>query len=113
MSPEDAEVKPIPLAEVKQMLKKVSKEREELIYEQRIALEHAQKFAKLPVKKTNDLIKELEELDNIDRHNAIKIADLLPQTGDDVKTIFAKERITLGENVTKKILEIVKKHYTE
>lgn len=113
MAQEDIEAKPIPLAEVKQMLKKVSKDRKELIYEQRIALEHAQKFAKLSVKKVNDLIKELEGLDNIDHHHAIKIADLLPQTEDDVKTIFAKERITLGENVTKKILEIVKKHYIE
>lgn len=113
MSPEYLEDKPIPLAEVKQILKKVSKERKELIYEQRIALEHAQKFAKLPVKKTNDLIKELKELDNIEYHHAVKIADLLPQTEDDVKTIFAKERITLGENVTKKILDIVKKHYNE
>ena len=113
MTSEDAGPKPIPLAEVKQMLKKVNKERKEMIYEQRIALEHAQKFVKLSVKKTNELIKELEGLESVERHHAIKIADLLPQTEDDVKTIFAKERITLGENETKKILEIVKKHYIE
>jgi len=113
VTPENIEPEPIPLAEVKQILKKVSKEREEMIYEQRIALEHAQKFAKLSVKKTNDLIKELDGLDSVERNHAIKIADLLPQTEDDVKTIFAKERITLREDETKKILEIVKKHYIE
>ncbi len=106
-------VQPIPLAEVKNILKKVSKERKELIYEQKIALEHAQKFAKLPVKKTQDLIKELEGLEFIDENRAIRIADLLPTTEDDVKTIFAKERITLSEKDIKTVLDIVKKHYIE
>lgn len=113
MEAKDNEVKTIPLSEVKNILKKASKERKELLYEQRIALEHAQKFAKLPVKKTNDLIKELMSLEYLDEVNAIKIADLLPTTEDDVKTIFAKQRITLGENEIKKILEIVGKYYVE
>jgi DNA-directed RNA polymerase subunit F len=109
----DNEVKIVPLSEVKNILKKASKERKELLYEQRIALEHAQKFAKLPVKKINDLIKELMSLEYLDEVHAIKIADLLPATEDDVKTIFAKQRITLGENEIKKILEIVGKYYVE
>jgi len=109
----DNEVKIVPLSEVKNILKKASKERKELLYEQRIALEHARKFAKLPVKKTNDLIKELMSLNYLDEVHAIKIADLLPTTEDDVKTIFAKQRITLGENEIKKILEIVGKYYVE
>ena len=103
MEGKNNEVKPIPLAEVKNILKKVSKDRKELLYEQRIALEHAQKFAKLPVKKTNDMIKELKGLEFLTETYAIKIADLLPETADDVKAIFAKERITLGENDIKKI----------
>ena len=65
MEVSDTKVKLVSLAEVKNILKKASKERKELLYEQRIALEHAQKFAKLPVKKTNDLIKELAVLDFI------------------------------------------------
>jgi DNA-directed RNA polymerase subunit F len=109
----DSKIKPIPLAEVKNILKKASKERGELLYEQKIALEHAQKFAKLPVKKTNEMIKELASLDFLEHIHAIRIADLLPTTEDDVKTIFAKERITLGGNEIKKILEIVRKHYIE
>lgn len=106
-------VQPVPLAEVKNILKKVSKEREELIYEQKIALEHAQKFAKLPIKKTQELVKELEGVEFIDETRAIRIADLLPTTEDDVKTIFAKERITLSEKDIKTVLDIVKKHYIE
>ena len=39
-----------------------------------------------------------------------ELPDILPKTEDGVKTIFAKERITLGENDIKKILEIVAKY---
>lgn len=113
MADKNNEAKLVSLAEVKNILKKVSKERKELIYEQRIALEHAQKFAKLNVKKTNDMIKDLNNLEFLEEVHAVKIADILPTTEDDVKAIFAKERISLGENEIKKILEIVVKYYVE
>jgi len=106
------EVRPVSLAEVKNILKKLSKDRKELLYEQRTALEHAQKFSTLPVKKTDDLVKELMEL-KLEESHAFKIADLLPSTEDDVKAIFAKERTTIGENEIKKILEIVNKYSIE
>ena len=113
MAPDEAQAKPVSISEVKNILKKISKEREELIYEQKIALEHATKFAKLPVKKTEDMIKELTKLEIISESHAYKIADILPQTDDDIKTIFAKERITIGDADIKKILEIVGKYSAE
>ncbi len=113
MTPEEKEVKPVSISEVKNILKKVEKEREELLYEQKIALEHAHKFAKLPVKKIEDLIKELSKLDFLEEIHTYKIVDLLPLTEEDVKTIFAKERITFGEGEIKKILDLVRKYYTE
>jgi len=103
----------VSLSEVKNMLKKIEKERKELIYEQRIALEHAQKFAKLSVKQTKDLIKNLMKLENIEEIHAYKIADILPTSEDDVKAIFAKERYTPNESEIKKILDIVGKYYVE
>jgi DNA-directed RNA polymerase subunit F len=103
----------VSLAEVKNILKRIEKERKELIYEQRIALEHAQRFTKLSVKKTKDLIKDLLKLENLGESHAYKIADLLPTSEDDVKAIFAKERYTPDENEIKNILEIVGKYYIE
>lgn len=103
----------VSLPEVKNMLKKIEKERKELIYEQRIALEHAQKFAKLSVKQTKDLIKDLMKLENIGEAHAYKIVDILPTSEDDVKAIFAKERVTPGESEIKDILKIVGKYYIE
>ncbi len=107
----ESQSKPVSLAEVKNILKKVSKEREELIYEQRIALEHAQLFAKLSVKQTKDMIKELSALDFIDESQAYKVADLLPVTEDDVRAFFAKERFTPTQEQINKIVTIVGKYY--
>ena len=101
------------LSEVKNTLKKIEKERKELIYEQRIALEHAQKFVKLSVKQTKDLLKDIMKLENIGENHAYKIADILPITEDDVKAIFAKERFTPNENDIKNILKIVGKYHIE
>jgi len=103
----------VSLAEVKNILKKISKERKELLYEQKIALEHAEKFAKLSAKETKDLITDLMKLDHMDELQAYKIADILPNTEDDIKAIFAKERYTPNDKEIKNILEIVKKHSVE
>ena len=110
---EDEAGRPVSLSEVKSMLKKIEKDRKDLIYGQRIALEHAQAFAKLPIKQTKDLIKELRNLETIEESHAYKIADLLPTTEDAVKAIFAKERSNPNESVIKKILETVRKYYIE
>jgi DNA-directed RNA polymerase subunit F len=103
----------VSLTEVKNLLKKVEKERGDLIYEQRVALEHAQAFSKLTVKQTKDLINELLKIDNFDEIHAYKIADLLPTDEETLKAIFAKERTNPGEKELKKILEIVNKYYIE
>ena len=110
MSEQENIAKPVTIVEVKNILKKVEKDRKEMLYEQKIALEHANKFAKLSEKKAKDLVKEVSQIEFIQEIHAYKIADILPKTEDDVKTIFAKERITLGENDIKKILEIVAKY---
>jgi len=103
----------ISLAEVKNLLKKINKERKELLYEQKIALEHAEKFAKLSAKQTKDLVAELMKLDHVEEIHAYKIADILPNTEDDIKAIFAKERYTPNDKEIKNILEVVKKHSVE
>lgn len=101
------------LAETKNILKKISKERKELNYEQKTALEHAEKFAILSAKQTKDLINDLKKLDHVEEIQAYKIADILPKTEDDLKAIFAKERYTPNDKEIKNILEVVKKHSVE
>jgi len=113
LTEENNVTRPVSLSEVKKILTKISKEREELLYEQKIALEHAQKFGKLSVKKTEDMIKELSKLEFLRKNHVYKIADILPSTEEDIKTILAKERVTTGEKEIKQILEIVEKNKLE
>lgn len=103
----------ISIVEAKNILKKISKERKELQYEQRIALEHAEKFAKLSAKQTKDLIKELMKLDRVEETHAIKLVDIFPKTEDEVKAVFAKERYTPNDKEIKNIMEIIKKYTVE
>jgi DNA-directed RNA polymerase subunit F len=109
----EEKVKYVSLAEVKNTLRKISKERPELLYEQRIALEHAERFSTLNAKQTKDLIAELLKQEHIEEIHAYKIADILPRTIDDVKAIFAKERISPNEKESKTILELVSKYSVE
>jgi DNA-directed RNA polymerase subunit F len=102
----------VSLAEVKKILKDkekiCSKDGRELLYEQKRAQEHSQKYAKLGVKDVRELMKKLGELDmNLTEEQIIKICDFLPETVDDVRAIFAKERFRYKEEEIKKILDPV------
>jgi len=107
------EIQIISLVEVKNILKKVEKERNDLLYEQRIALDHAQRFTKLTVSKNKELIKELIEKLKLEENHAYKIAEILPTTIDDIKTLFAKERMNITEDDMNKIIKTVEKYYIE
>ena len=101
--------KPVPLAEVLEMLEK-SKKKGDLEYWQRLTYDYGQKFAVLKPSKAESLIKELLKSEKIKEHQAVAIADLLPETKDDLEIIFAKERTKLENEDAKQILEIVKKY---
>lgn len=99
----------VSIAEVKKILGKEQKNRE-LTHEQKLVLEHAQKFAKIGVTKTKELINELKKIEKVSEPVAYKIADLLPTHPDDIKVIFAKERVTLNKEETDQIIGLVKKY---
>jgi len=102
-------MKIVSLAEVKEILMKLGKERE-LTREQKIALEHSEKVVKLSAKKTKELIKKVVGVKGVNEKQAYKIADLLPKDDEELLAIFAKETIAPSEEGRKKILEIVKEY---
>jgi len=102
-------MKIVSLAEVKEMLMKLGKERE-LTREQKIALEHAEKVVKLSAKKTKDLIKKIMQVDGVNEKQAYKIADLLPKDEEELMAIFAKETVMPSDEGKKKILEIIEEY---
>ena len=101
----------VSLAEVKSMLTKAQQERTELTYEQKLALEHSLRFARLPLGKTEDLVKDLKALAFVPEIFAYKLADLCPTEPDDLRAIFAKAKVNIGDNEIKQILETVGKYY--
>ena len=96
----------VPLSEVKNLLKKLQKDRE-LTREQNISLEYAERVVSLPHNKTQKLIKELLDLDRINEPQACKIADLLPTSEEEVISIFSKESYTPSKEQITKILDIL------
>ena len=102
------------LSEVKNILNKIQDERlkkgEELRYEQRRAIEHTNKFAKTSAKSSRALVDGLIKLEKMKPEIAVRIADIMPKTKDELRSIYAKERYTLVEKELETILELVSDH---
>lgn len=110
-----ATAQPVPekmttLADVKELLEKAEGERGELTYEQKLALEHARRFARMPAANAKKLIEEVMQNPKIDYTNAVRLADMCPNHADDVRALFSKTRATLDESEIQKVLEIVQKY---
>ncbi len=101
--------KMVTLAEVKDILTERQNE-SELTAEQKLSLEHVQRFAKVDAKKARKLVKELMELGYVSEVNAVKIADVMPTHADDVRLIFSKERASVEKKDIEKILSVVNKY---
>jgi DNA-directed RNA polymerase subunit F len=101
------EIVSIPL--VKKMLKK--RVSEDMLYEQKIALEHAEKFSRLKTSDAEQLIKEVKELGLRVRDDTIvKIADILPADEVDLKAIMVRSGTQLKKDQAQKVLDIVAKY---
>lgn len=103
----------VTLAEVKEMLEKAEAEREELSYEQKLAVEHARRFVRFSAEDAQKLLKDLKEIEKVDPVMAIRIVDLAPTHEDDIKALFAKSRINMDESELQKVLETVAKYLPE
>ena len=98
------------LAEVKELLDQIRlnrAEEEELGYELRRAIRHAEIFAKGTAEESRQMVVELMKLEKMTREIAVKITDIRPITKDELRAVYAKERFTLSEEELDGILEIV------
>ena len=98
------------LAEVKELLDQIRLKRadeEELGYELRRAIRHADLFAKGTAEESQAMVAELMKLEKMNKQIAVKIADVRPTSKDELRAIYAKERFTLSEEVLNSIIEIV------
>ena len=99
-------------AEVKELLEAVERERaaddeRELPYELARSIEHVNRFAVLEPEESRELVETLEELEKVDEATAFKIAELLPQSRDELRAVYAQERYTLDGDELDEILDVV------
>lgn len=107
------EGKLVPLADVKAMLEKAQTSRPELTYEQKIALEHARRFARVtPAVARKVVTGVLAAIPSLEEKYAVRVADLLPQHPDDVRALFQKSRHELTDEEIAKVIAVVDEHYT-
>ena len=97
------------LAEVKELLEKEGGKRELNEY-QKFAAAHANQFARFDGKTARKLVADLLKVDQITEPIACKIADILPQSPDELRAVLTKERFTLENDAVEAVLEIVRKY---
>ena len=99
------------LAEVKEILSKIAEERREqgteVVYGFRKALHHADQFSKISGEKSRELVNKLLKLEKMKAVIAVRIADILPQSRDEIRSIYAKEKYTLSNEELDQILDYV------
>jgi DNA-directed RNA polymerase subunit F len=103
------------VSEAKDLLSEVEMERaadeeREMRYELARAVEHVNRFAVLEPAESQELVAELRELEKINEATAYKIADLLPQSRDELRAVFAKERYALEGEELDEVLNVVAKY---
>ncbi|MCD5425164.1 MAG: RNA polymerase Rpb4 family protein [Methanosarcinaceae archaeon] len=99
------------ISEVKELLIDIIEERnkagEVISYMLQRSFNHVNIFAKTGAKNSRDLVEKLITLKKMKLEIAIKIADIIPQSKDELRTLYAKERYTLTEQELNNILDIV------
>ena len=101
--------------EAKELLADIEAERaldedREMRYELARAIEHANRFSTLEAAESRELVESLLELEKVDEPTAYKIADVLPEDRDELRTLFAQGRYTLSGDELDDVLDIVAKY---
>ncbi len=103
------------ISETKELLADIEAERaideeREMRYELARAIEHVNRFAVLDAEDAQNLVDELLELEKVNEATAYKIANLLPQDRDELRTVYAQQRYTLSGDELDEILNVVKQY---
>ncbi|MGC9515384.1 RNA polymerase Rpb4 family protein [Methanocrinis sp.] len=99
------------LTEVKEALEDIrlrrADEPEELGYELRRAIKHADIFSEGTAAESRKMAQELSGLEKMTPEIATKISDIRPKTKDEIRALYAKERFTLTDEDLDAILDVV------
>ena len=95
--------------EARKILKKKGKDTE-LNYEQKNAFDYLNKFCKVPEKEIEALVSELSKVEKLNEKHIVGIVGMMPKDEEDIRLLFANERVVLSDDDKKKIIAAVKKH---
>lgn len=100
------------IPEVKELLAEIEAERaadeeREMRYELARAIEHVNRFSELSASDSRALVEELQEHEKVEPATAFKIVDLLPQTRDELRAVYAQERYSLSGDELDEIIHTV------
>jgi DNA-directed RNA polymerase subunit F len=97
--------KPTTIAEAKKTLERAKEE--ELGEFQRRTLDYATKFSKISPAKAEKLVRELSEKYQLERKDAIQIANSMPRYIEEVRTILTVKGRIIGGTQLEDILKLV------
>ncbi|OIR20385.1 MAG: hypothetical protein BEU04_00875 [Marine Group III euryarchaeote CG-Bathy1] len=81
---------------------------EQIKYEHNLALDHVQKVSTVNLETSKAIMEGVQDLEHVNAYYATKIADILPQSPDEVRALFSRERFTLGNDEIAQIITAVK-----
>ena len=81
---------------------------EQIQYEHKLALDHVRLLSRLGPKESKMIMEKVIGLEHVNDYYAAKIADILPIHPDDVRSIFARERFSVGREEIDSIIVAVK-----
>lgn len=100
---------PVTIAEVKKLLTAISKEKEELEYVQKKALDHAQHAAKVSYTDAIKMVDELVEA-GVAKEKAIEVVNAMPVNLDELRAFFSKERKPVETAELEAVLGVLAKY---
>lgn len=79
-------------------------------YELRKSIDHADSLGKCSPETAEKIVEELLSLEKMKPEIAYRIANIMPESRDEIRAIYAKERFTLLPEDMDQILDILKKY---
>ena len=105
----------ITLQELREELLKVEAVRleagNEMSYELRRSIEHANHLSKTSAESSRELVEKLLEFEKMKPEIAFRIVGVMPRSRDELRAIYAKERFNLTGEELDEILDLVKAHF--
>lgn len=101
---------PISLVEINEVVS--TKDEEEQTYREKKTSEYLKEFVKLDYDKYLEAKKDLEglDLDKLEESDIIKILDLMPSTGTELRAIVSNGGTIIVDEEAKMVLDILKKY---